>query len=158
MSPGTYLRCCRLAAGLSLEDVAFGLSTTPPTSARNRAEILALYEGDVLPPPAGVIDALADLADQRRSFAFDRVLLEQLIARREDASAGVIDRRLADGQLFNAYACNDGGFLVGIGPVSAFYPIWQVERADLADLVVDALRAAFEQPDLTCRLVQGEAA
>lgn len=158
MTPGTYLRCCRLAAGLSLDDVALGLSTTPPTSLRSRAEILALYEGDVLPPPAGVVSALADLSAAGRSFAFDRALFEWLVEEHTDTSADAVDRRIAAGELFNAYACNDGGFLVGIGPVTDFYAIWQVDSADLADLVVDALRAAFEQPDLLCRLAHGEAA
>lgn len=48
MTPGAYLRQCREAAGLTLEDVALRTETMPPVSARRRAEHIAAIEQDVV--------------------------------------------------------------------------------------------------------------
>lgn len=69
-----------------------------------------------------------------------------------------ITERLATGQKFNAYAFGDhdedGGWLVCIGPVTnAFSNAFSiVETADpaVANLIVDALRFAAEQPPASC--------
>lgn len=49
MTPGAYLRGCREAAGLTLDDVALCTETIPPVSARSRAEWLATIENDAAP-------------------------------------------------------------------------------------------------------------
>ena len=49
MTPGSYLRQCREAAGLTLDDIALCTETVPPVSARSRAEWLATIEADAAP-------------------------------------------------------------------------------------------------------------
>ena len=46
LSRGDQLRQARVAAGLSREDLALGLQTVPPISARSRADWIALMEID----------------------------------------------------------------------------------------------------------------
>jgi transcriptional regulator with XRE-family HTH domain len=76
MTPGEQLRDLREGAGLSREDLALGLETIPPISARARADWLALIE-------AGV----ADITGQ--DLAAFRVVIELLV------SAGPLSRPIA---------------------------------------------------------------
>lgn len=70
MTPGAYLRECREAAGLSLEDLALRTETLPPVCARRRAEWLADIE-------AGAPIAIATALWLYTLFEFDwRVLLD----------------------------------------------------------------------------------
>jgi transcriptional regulator with XRE-family HTH domain len=76
MSPGTYLKQRRLAAALTLDDLALRTETEPPVAAMRRAEWLGLIERDELPVTEDVIDALADVPD----LAFDEHALIRLLA------------------------------------------------------------------------------
>lgn len=76
MSPGTYLRKRREAAGIEIEDLALALETIPPVSHRVRCEMLVQVERDLHPiglellgwlARAGVhfdLDVLLTLADR----------------------------------------------------------------------------------------------
>ena len=79
MTPGTYLRLRREAAGLSIEDLALRIDTDVKVSARSRAELLDLIETDTAVIGADVVKALQDLR-ALGAFAFDRHVLWQLIA------------------------------------------------------------------------------
>lgn len=57
IAPGLFLRRRREAHGLSREDLALRLETSPPVSARSRAEHLAALEDGV--QPITINDALA---------------------------------------------------------------------------------------------------
>lgn len=57
MTPGAYLRQCREAAGLSIQDVALRTETKPAVSARSREDIIRALEEDVA--RLTVIDAAA---------------------------------------------------------------------------------------------------
>lgn len=75
ISPGTYLRLRREAAGVSIETLALATDTVPfRVSARNRAELIGLMEQDLLVIDADMVSGLVEL------FAFDRQILVQLIA------------------------------------------------------------------------------
>jgi len=72
MTPGTYLRKRREAAGLELADVALMLPTEPHMDALGRAEWLRQIEADQAPIGINVIAAL------RYAFAFDASVLQRL--------------------------------------------------------------------------------
>lgn len=74
MTPGTYLRMRRVAAGLTIEDVALGLDSSPALSHRARVDLLTDIEADASPVDASLIAAL------RFSYPFDRQVLGRLIA------------------------------------------------------------------------------
>jgi len=74
VTPGAYLCLRRTAAGLTLDDVALMTETTPPVSARSRAEWLGLIEADEMPIAAETVEAL------RGAFPFDPHVLIHLIA------------------------------------------------------------------------------
>ncbi len=65
-----------------------------------------------------------------------------------------ITERLATGQKFNAYAFGDhdqdGGWLVCIGPVTNAFSIVETADPAVANLIVDALRFAAQQPPASC--------
>lgn len=85
MTPGTYLRLRREAAGLTRDDIALRTETTPPVSARSRAEWLARVEADIDPVTFGMAFALA------RWVRFDPDVLDQLLAaQRSPGHAGAV--------------------------------------------------------------------
>lgn len=61
MSRGQQLRQAREAAGLSREDLALGLETVPPVSARSRADWIALMEIDAAEVTAEDLATLQEL-------------------------------------------------------------------------------------------------
>lgn len=70
-----------------------------------------------------------------------------------------IQRRLDQGDYFNGYYFNgynmvSGRYAVGIGPVSDFLAMAETRSAANADMIVDALRAAFGQPPVLTGLAQ----
>jgi hypothetical protein len=93
-SPGQYIAKRRIAAGLSLDDVALRFETTPPVSARSRAEWLARIEADIDPISIGTAFAL------HGCFRFDPHVLDALIA----IQAGVRD--VARPHLCRVCACS----------------------------------------------------
>ena len=72
MSPGTYLRKRREAAGLTLADVAAALATEPRWSEIDRLAWLTAIERDVSPL------ALLDGSALMRVFPFDQTVLTHL--------------------------------------------------------------------------------
>lgn len=68
MTPGTYLRLRREAAGLSLDDVALSMETIPSLPGRERAEWLGQIESDLAPLQVDVLLAL----EAHPELAFDR--------------------------------------------------------------------------------------
>ena len=84
MTPGTYLRLRREAAGLTIEDLALRLRGTVPISAHSRAELVGLIEQDIAVINADLVDALTDLC-RVGQFRFDRHALILLIARHAGA-------------------------------------------------------------------------
>lgn len=94
MSPGTYLRKRREAAGLELEELALMLGSDPQVSARTRAEMIAAVERDAAPVTEDLLRALLSAGtawnEQGRpyrvhAFPFDPVVLIKLM----DAFSGV---------------------------------------------------------------------
>lgn len=88
LSPGTYLRKRREAAGLELEDLALMLDSSPAVSARARAELLAAVERDAHPVTEDLLRALlgAGIAYDEHgqlhrvaAFPFDPVVLIKLM-------------------------------------------------------------------------------
>lgn len=75
MTPGTYIAKRREAAGLTREDVALAFDSVPAVSARARAEWLAQIEADIIPVPAGFIEAVSGV------IAFDPAVLQALVDR-----------------------------------------------------------------------------
>lgn len=75
MTPGTYLRTRRKAAGVSIEQLLGKIGTVPHVSERERREWIEALEADVARPDAFAIGAL------RRCFAFDGDVLAQLVDR-----------------------------------------------------------------------------
>lgn len=63
MSPGTYLRKRREAAGLELEDLAIMLDSDPAVSAHSRAELLSVVERDAAPVTEDLMRAVLRLGD-----------------------------------------------------------------------------------------------
>lgn len=76
MTPGTYLRKRREAAGLELEDLALMLDSDPAVSARSRAELLAAVERDAAPVTEDLMRAVLRLGD---TFRIDPVVWIRLI-------------------------------------------------------------------------------
>lgn len=66
MSPGTYLRKRREAAGLELEDLALMLDSVPAVSARSRADLIANVERDAAPVTEDLMTAILRLGDALR--------------------------------------------------------------------------------------------
>lgn len=81
MSPGSYLRKRREAAGLELEDLALMLDSDPAVSARSRAELLASVERDAAPVTEDLMRAVLRLGD---AFRIDPLVWIRLI----DLAAG----------------------------------------------------------------------
>jgi hypothetical protein len=61
-----------------------------------------------------------------------------------------IDDRLRRGQFFNAYKWSEGGFIVGLGPVTDCYAIVRVDKVEQANHLIDVLRATAGQPACIC--------
>lgn len=78
MTPGTYLRLRREAAGLSLEDLALRVDFNLRISVYSRAELLGLIETDIAVISADVVAALRDLRAMG-AFDFDPYILWQLV-------------------------------------------------------------------------------
>ena len=74
ITPGTYLRKRREAAGLSLDDVALRTGTIPVWPMHTRAEWLATIEADTAPISVSTAIALFDVVP------FDAQVLEALMA------------------------------------------------------------------------------
>lgn len=49
MTPGQYLKCRRLAAGLSAFELALGIDTVPALCAHDRAKLILDIEADLVP-------------------------------------------------------------------------------------------------------------
>lgn len=73
ITPGAYLQKRRRAAGMSLEDVAIMLDTSPAISNRARVDMLEEIEADLTPIDPGTVKAL------RFAFPFDPTVLNRLI-------------------------------------------------------------------------------
>jgi len=81
-----------------------------------------------------------------------------------DRSA-TVKRRLAKGQQFNAYELayeiahhpEAMRFGIGIGPITDFLQLATTGSARMANTLVDALRAAADQPPCTAPLDEGDA-
>lgn len=61
MTPGTYIRRRREAAGVAIDDIALRLETVPAVSAMTRAEWLSAIEADVAPVPVSLVNALVHI-------------------------------------------------------------------------------------------------
>ncbi len=72
-TPGQFLTHARIEAGLSIDDVAARISTTPPLAEHVRREWLEMIEADLAPVSSSTIVSL------RNVFAFSRPTLERLI-------------------------------------------------------------------------------
>jgi len=58
-TPAGYLKAQRLAAGMTLDDVALCVDTVPPIAAARRAELLADIEAGLVPVDVSTAVALA---------------------------------------------------------------------------------------------------
>lgn len=85
ISPGTYLRLRREAAGLTVEDLALRFETIPHWSVRQRSDWVASIEADVAPVSPGTAVAL------RWFIRFDPHVLDALIARHAGYAVGIPD-------------------------------------------------------------------
>lgn len=81
MTPGQYLRKRRLAARLSLDDVAAMVHTAPRLGEVDRVAWLRRVEDDIAALGADVVATLSD------AFPFSRRVLQQLIDRRSYGAA-----------------------------------------------------------------------
>lgn len=97
LSPGTYLRKRREAAGLELEDLALMLDSDPAISARSRAELLAAVERGTSPVTEDLMTAILRLGD---AFRIDPVVWVRLI----DLAAGM---DIAWPKLCQSCACSE---------------------------------------------------
>lgn len=88
MTPGTYLRLRREAAGLSIEDLAIRIDTTPKVPARSRGELIDLIESDTAAINAEFVDALSVMRTVGE-IEFDRHVLIQLVAIHAGAAIAV---------------------------------------------------------------------
>jgi len=59
LTPGAYLRACRSAAGLSVEDIADRVATEPRQSAIVRADWLKSVEADIAPLSVAMVAVLS---------------------------------------------------------------------------------------------------
>jgi hypothetical protein len=57
-----------------------------------------------------------------------------------------VAERLGDGQKFNAYETAGGSYAICIGPVTDCLMLAHTTHAQAADLIVEALRIASNQP------------
>jgi len=101
MTPGTYLRLRREAAGTSIDDVVAMLPTEPRVDAIARAAWLRGIEADEAPIGAEVIKAL------RYAFAFDARVLRWLADLR--SSPGLLAPRLCRKCACSEFDPCDGG-------------------------------------------------
>lgn len=91
MTPGTYLKLRRQAAGLSVDDVAGLVHTAPHLGAFDRSAWIGRIESDVAAISPDVVRALAS------AFRFDRrVLLRLIDLRSYGADIGVTPAHLRD--------------------------------------------------------------
>jgi len=74
-TPGHYIRSRRIAASMTVEDLALCLETEPPLAMRRRAEWLAAIENDTLPVSPTTAAALRGV----QPLAIDDYLLAQLM-------------------------------------------------------------------------------
>lgn len=72
LSPGSYLRRRREAAGISIEMLSLMIDTFPHTCARYRADLIASIEADDIPITPGTAVVL------RLAYVFDPLVLDQL--------------------------------------------------------------------------------
>lgn len=70
-----------------------------------------------------------------------------------DTATSLIEARRAQGQFFNTYELQGGGYAIGIGPVTDFLRFAGTASAEAADFIVDALRKAHGQPETLCPCV-----
>ncbi|MGN6270893.1 MAG: helix-turn-helix domain-containing protein [Sphingomonas sp.] len=73
MTPGTYLRLRREAAGVPIEKIAAQVWTDPRVSQRDRGLLIAAIEEDLTPAAAWTLAAL------RRFYRFDPAVYELLV-------------------------------------------------------------------------------
>lgn len=132
-SPGKYLRLRREAAGLTCEDIALRTETTPPISARARAEWLARVEADIDPITFGMAFALA------RWVKFDPDVLDRLIAaRRSEGHVGAVTAICRDCGCSWRDPCVDAGRRQTCGWVNADQDWCTACAARAVDRAVDA--------------------
>lgn len=81
MTPGAYLKHCRLNAGLSLQAIAERLSTEPRLAEHARIELLRGIEEDLFTP------TVENLAVLRMAYAFDADLYLAMQLTQIDAPA-----------------------------------------------------------------------
>lgn len=86
LSPGSYLKLRRQAAGLSIEDVAAMVHTAPRLGEIDRCGWISRIENDVAALSPDVIATLAD------AFRFSRRILQQLIDARSYGDASALTR------------------------------------------------------------------
>lgn len=91
MTPGTYLAKRRSAAGLSIDDVAAMVSTSPRLGEVDRCAWIDRIEQDVAAISPDVAAALAD------AFPFSRRTLQQLIDLRSYGEGAVEQPRICMG-------------------------------------------------------------
>lgn len=83
ITPGQYLTCRRLAAGLTALELALCIDTIPALCAHDRAELIEAIEADLVPmrlstalvlakiPPLAIdVDALARIVDDHEARRF----------------------------------------------------------------------------------------
>jgi transcriptional regulator with XRE-family HTH domain len=89
MTPGTYLKLRRQAAGLSIDDLADMVHTAPRLGAVDRRAWLQRIEADVAALSPDVVATLAD------AFRFSRRVLQQLLDLRSyGAGADLVEPRI----------------------------------------------------------------
>lgn len=86
MTPGTYLKLRRQAAGLSIEDVAAMVHTAPRLGEIDRCGWISRLETDVAALSPDVVATLSD------AFRFSRRTLHQLIDARSYGDASAVTR------------------------------------------------------------------
>ncbi len=91
ISPGTFVRLRREALGLTLENVATMLDSTPCVSTQRRAEWLGAIENDVLPISLPTAYALHDV------IGIDMRILSYWMAIAEGAKPSLVETLLACG-------------------------------------------------------------
>lgn len=102
MTPGTYLKLRRQAAGLSVDDVAGLVHTAPHLGAFDRSAWIGRIESDVAAISPDVVRALAS------AFRFDRrVLLRLIDLRSYGTDIGVTPRICAICACSDADPCLD---------------------------------------------------
>lgn len=69
MTPGSYIRERRVAAGLSIEDLALRVETVPAVSARQRGEMLTAIEDGFVPVRLSTAIALSVVGELQINLA-----------------------------------------------------------------------------------------